>query len=403
MSPSIHSDSNQLLALSGGTIYIDPAALPIADGLVLIEGETIAAVGSRREVQIPAGAQILDCTGLTIAAGFWNSHVHFFERKWADAARIPASELSSQFQDFTRYGFTSVFDLSSQWENTRRLRERIESGEVAGPGIRTVGEGLVPPGAVPSEPVLNFMGLMKTPLPEIATTEQAAAASRKLLEEGVDGIKVFAASPRSEPISESVIRAAVQEAHRFGKPAFLHPNTASDVLTAARAGVDVIAHTTPHSGLWDETILASMTEARVAVTPTLALWKYFMRHDRISAQEQAVTIALGQLRSWHSLGGQVLFGTDLGAIDCDPGNEYVLMKDAGLSFPEILDSLTTAPAKRFGESHRLGRIAAGLQADLVALKGDPTGDLRALSAVQFTLRSGKIIYSTSLPVTLFAN
>jgi imidazolonepropionase-like amidohydrolase len=63
-----------------------------------------------------------------------------------------------------------------------------------------------------------------------------------------------------------------------------------------------------------------------------------------------------------------------------------------MSFPEILASLTTAPAARFGESHRLGRIAPGFLADLVVLDGDPAGDLRALSAVRFTLREGRILY-----------
>jgi hypothetical protein len=59
---------------------------------------------------------VLDCSGLTITAGFWNSHVHFFERKWANAATIPAPELTRQLQEMlTRYGFTSVFDLGSMW------------------------------------------------------------------------------------------------------------------------------------------------------------------------------------------------------------------------------------------------------------------------------------------------
>ena len=150
----------------------------------------------------------------------------------------------------TRYGFTSVFDNASMWENTRRLRDRIESGEVPGPRIRSTGEGLVPPGAAPSEQVLNIMGVMKTPLPEIADAAQAVTVSKKLLDEGVDGIKLFASSPRSASLSESAIQAAVSEAHRLGKPVFVHPNSGADVLTALRGGVDVIAHTTPHSGPW---------------------------------------------------------------------------------------------------------------------------------------------------------
>ncbi len=134
------------LALVGETIYVSPTEEPVRNGVVLVEDGKVAAVGT--SVQIPPTAELLDCSGLTITAAFWNSHVHFFERKWAHAETIPASELSRQLQEMlTRYGFTSVFDLSSMWENTRRLRDRIESREVPGPRIRSTGEGLLPPNA----------------------------------------------------------------------------------------------------------------------------------------------------------------------------------------------------------------------------------------------------------------
>src|SRR5437016_11454385 len=121
---------NGYLALVGGTIYVSPTEEPIRNGVVLIninDGK-LAGVGTRSQVKIPQTAQVVDCAGRTITAGFWNSHVHFMERKWADVATIPAPELEQQLQDMLmRYGFTSVFDLSSMWENTRLLRDRIES------------------------------------------------------------------------------------------------------------------------------------------------------------------------------------------------------------------------------------------------------------------------------------
>ena len=133
----------------------------------------------------------------------------------------------------------------------------------------------------------------------------------------------------------------------------------------------------------------------MALTPTLTIWKYYMRHDRISAQEQIANTEIGQLRAWLASGGTVLFGNDLGAVEYDPTEEYALMAEAGMSFRQILASLTTAPAERFGESKQLGRIAAGLQADLVVLKGDPSQNNRALAAVHYTIRAGNIIYRAS--------
>jgi imidazolonepropionase-like amidohydrolase len=388
--------ANGYLALVSGTIYVSPTEAAIRDGAVLIQGEKIAAVGVRAQVQVPQTAQVLDCSGRTITAGFWNNHVHFFERKWANAATIPAAELSLQLQDMlTRYGFTSVFDLSSMWENTRRLRERIESGEVPGPRIRTTGEGLIPPGAIPPEAVLRVLGVMNFPAPEVADASQAAAATRKLLEQGVNGIKLFASSPRGASLPESAIRAAVDEAHRAGKPVFVHPNSGADLLAAVRGGVDIIAHTTPHSGPWDETILAAMKERKVALIPTLKIWEEFMRHDRMSAQDQVAKTEVGQLRDWLDAEGTVLFGTDISYINYDPSEEYALMAEAGMSFRQILASLTTAPAERFGDSKLLGQIAPGFQADVVVLKDDPSKDIRALAAVQYTVRAGEVIYGAS--------
>ena len=86
------------LALVGGTIYVSPSDPPIVDGVLLIRDRKISAVGPRRAVQVPGGTPTLDCTGLIITAGFWNSHVHFIERKWANARNIPADELQVQLQ-----------------------------------------------------------------------------------------------------------------------------------------------------------------------------------------------------------------------------------------------------------------------------------------------------------------
>ena len=369
----------EFLALTGATIYTSPEDEPLRDSVIVIRGDAISDVGAA--VKIPSGAQRIDCSGLTITAGFWNSHVHFFERKWSDAASIPAEELQRQLRDMlVRYGFTSVFDLASTWSNTRDIRSRIDSGEVTGPRILSVGEGLIPVGMVPSDTVLNMMGVMRTALPEIGDEEQAAVETRRLIDKGVDGVKLFA-------LPENVIASAVREAHQAQRPVFVHPNTAADVLAAARGGADVIAHTTPRSGPWDDVVLEAITTHDIALTPTLTLWQSAMRHDRASAQEKFVATAIAQLRAFRDAGGSVLFGTDLGAVDYDPGPEYELMSSAGMSFRDILASLTTVPAARFGKS-KTGRIATGFSADLAVLASDPADSIKAFADVRYTYRSG---------------
>jgi imidazolonepropionase-like amidohydrolase len=308
-----------MLALVGGIIYTSPDEDPIVDGVVVIDGAKIRAVGPRSQVLVPADTRRIDCTGKFVTAGFWNCHVHLFERKWTNAAGIPAAELSRQLTEtFLRFGFTTVFDLSSSWENTKVLRERVEAGEVQGPRIFSTGEGFVPPEGQAPDLIANMMGIMKFPLPEITAPAMAVAAARRLIGAGVDGIKLFASTPRAVPLPEGVITAAASEAHASHKPVFVHPNSTADVLTACREGADVIAHTTPRAGAWNDIVIRAMRDRAVALTPTLTLWESFMRHDRISAQDEVVGTAVDQLRAWHSAHGTVLFGTDLGAVDPDP-------------------------------------------------------------------------------------
>ena len=382
----------------GGTLYLTPTAEPIKNGVVLIEDGRISAVGSKASLRVPPDFQSLNCSGKTITAGFWNSHVHFFERKWANATAVPAPELTHQLQDmFTRYGFTSVFDTGSPWQNTLRIRKRIESGEVLGPRIRSTGEVLIAPGAMPADNILGILGDMPLRNLEVTSASEAKEASKKLLGMGVDGIKIHLQPPPppKPPFPKDGIQAAVTLAHEVKKPVFVHPNSGADVIAAIQAGVDIIAHTTPQSGPWDGSLAVEMKDRRVALTPTLTLWESAMRHDRISAQDKFAAIAIGQLQFWVASGGTVLFGTDIGAIDYDPSEEYKLMSRAGLSFRQILASLTTAPAAQFGDSERLGRIAVGLEADLVVLTGDPSRDVKEFAAVAFTVQGGKVIYRAS--------
>jgi imidazolonepropionase-like amidohydrolase len=387
------------LALVGGTIYVSPAEDAIRDGVVLIEDGRIAAVGRRGSLQIPRGVEVLDCSGLTVTAGFWNSHVHFQERKWADASRIPALELGAQLQAMlTRYGFTSVFDTGSMWANTRRIRDRIESGEIPGPKIRSTGEILVPKGGLPPDLVFDVTGAMRVTLPEVTDAAEALAESGKLLDAGVDGIKVYAATwaPPIVALPESAIRAAADEAHRRGKPLFAHPSNRVGLLAAVRGGADIVVHTSPQSGPWDDEILAAMKKGGVSLIPTLKLWRYELRHDRDSVRERFAGLGVGQLRAWLASGGVVLFGTDVGYMnDYDPSDEYALMAEADMSARQILASLTTTPAGQFGESTRLGRIGSGLAADLVVLSEDPSVNPRAFAAVRYTIRDGIVIYRSA--------
>jgi len=379
------------LVLTGATLFVSPDSAPIRNGVILISDGKIVAAARANQVRGYRARQSIDCAGLFVTAAFWNSHIHLGERKWANAADIPSPELSRQLQGMlTRYGFTSVFDLGSPWDNTRRIQSRIDANEVQGPRLRSTGQPLVPPGSPPTpDYIFSIFGVMKSPKPlELVDSARAAEAARKTLQDGVDGIKMYASAP---PVPESVMRAVIDEAHRVGRRVFVHCNTAEDIRNASSAGADVVVHTTPRSP-WNSATLAAMKTSRVAFNPTLHVFQYQDRHERISVQESNAKVTIGQLRDWASSGGEVIFGTDIGAVDTDPEEEYAMMAEAGMTFPQILAALTTTPARRLGGPGESGTIESGRAADLVVLTRDPMRDVRALASVAYTVRNGRVIY-----------
>ncbi len=381
-----------MLALRGGTVYVDPFGEAIADGIVLLEETRVCAAGRAGEFDLPAECRVLDCRGASVTSGFWNCHVHLTERKWADASDLPAAELNEQLRDFTRYGFTSVFDLSSRYENTQAIRRRIDSGEVQGPRIFTTGEGIIPKGGAPPEIVSRIIGWTPIALPEVSDPRTGASATRASIDKGCDGIKVFASGTSGVALSEETMRAIVESGHAHAKPVFVHPNSFDDLRRALSAGVDIVAHTVARATVCERDI-ATMTETGVALIPTLCLWKHIVRHERVSLQRHSVESVLRQLADFSATGGVVLFGTDYGAVDADPREEYRLMAQAGMGFREILAAATTAPCRRFEGSAAGGTLAEGNAADVVVRNGDISRSVDAFADVRFTIRSGRIIFS----------
>src|SRR5262245_17118398 len=139
------------LLITADKIYTAPDAKPISNGLVLVANGRISAVADERtRLRLSAETKTSDCRGV-VTAGFQNSHVHFMEDVWNDAAKAPADRLQGGLEAMlTRYGFTTVFDTGSDQANTIALRNRIEKGELRGPRVLTAGLPLYPPGGIPS-------------------------------------------------------------------------------------------------------------------------------------------------------------------------------------------------------------------------------------------------------------
>jgi imidazolonepropionase-like amidohydrolase len=298
----------------------------------------------------------------------------------------------------TRWGFTTVFDIASVLQNTNLIRRRIESGEVKGPRILTVGEPFWVKGGTPIY-IKGFLEANHISIPDVESTAQAKEQVQQQIRDGADGIKIFANSVESGEILTMPLDLAqviAAEAHRAGKPVFAHVSNHQGIEVAIQSGVDILAHTTPMDDLWSPSFAQRLVAAHMALTPTLTLWDVESKKGNASPDniEKGMSRAAQQLEAFSRSGGQVLFGTDVGYIQqVDTSEEFTWMSRAGMSFQETLASLTTNPAQLFGYSTHSGRIAKGLDADLVVLGADPAQNTTAFSKVRYTIRGGQVIYA----------
>jgi imidazolonepropionase-like amidohydrolase len=384
------------LAMVGATVYPDADSPPIVDAVVVVRDGVIVAVGPRARTAIPSDARVIDCTGTFIAAGFWNSHVHFITPGLLEVATAAAADVERELDAMlNRWGFTTVFDIASVLENTLALRRRIDAGEVRGPRILTVGEPIW--SSVPSY-ARDYFEANRIEMQTVTTAQEAVDRVRFLESHGANGIKLFTGSVQRGDVAHlpvDIARAAGNEAQRLRLPVFAHAQDAEGLALALEAGVDVLAHPLPDTPDWTTELVSGPNRARIALIPTLTLFEFESRRDGDPEQARQVLMdrVVAHLRAFAAGGGQVLFGTDVGYTDhFETGTELRLMARAGLDYRQVLAALTTAPARRFGFARHTGRVRRGFDADLVVLDADPAQDVANFSRVRYTIRAGEFIY-----------
>lgn len=387
--------------LHAARVYPAPDATPIDDALVVMHGRTIVAVGRRGEVVVPPGARdVAGCDGGTLVAGFHNNHVHFIGSPWGtEGAGDAAAQERALVDTYTKWGFTTVVDLASDRDATLALRARIERGELPGPRILTASWPLFPAHGLPIY-VKDLPPALLERMPQPETPEAAARQVRENLDAGADATKLFIVTPQGrgnvKTMPLEIARAAVQASHARGAPVFVHPTSFAGALEALDAGADVLAHDAFGDGSpWPPELLRRAIDAHLVMVPTLKLLPSELAKEKVPAAvaEPLVAGVVAHVRAFDAAGGTLMFGTDVGYMhDADPTDEYVLLARAGVSPMRILAMLTTTPAAFWHASGRRGRVAAGLDADLVVLDADPALDPANFARVRCTLREGRRLY-----------
>ncbi len=384
-----HAALSDSLALVGAKVYPAPGAPPLETATVVVEDGRLTAVGPADATPVPEGADIIPAEGAFVTAGLWNTHVHF---SLPPLDTLPAERIQGYILDMLlQYGFTSVVDTGSAPDVTLGLRRRIENSTLNGPYIVMAGGSLVPNGASP-------FYLRPMVLPGAESAAQASGMVNQVLDFGADGIKIYSGSIVSVievvPMDEDIVRAVTDAAHARGAFVMAHPSNTAGAWAAIKGGVDIFTHALPHEG-WDPAIFTAMLDCGMALIPTLKLYRFDGPRFGQTPQEirNTISLAQAQLKLFSDLGGDVMFGTDVGYItDFDPTDEYVYMQEAGLGFDQILASLTTTPARRFGRGDRAGKVISGMDADLTVFDRDPAVDITAFARPSLVVKRGEILF-----------
>ncbi|MGH3549695.1 MAG: amidohydrolase family protein [Pseudonocardiaceae bacterium] len=386
--------------LSACQVLIGPAGRRFDNGAVLVQGESIVAVGGHDEVRAAGGADLVELAfpAATIMPGLINAHVHLAFNVGPDRLEellAPIDEprlalaMAGRAQQLLNCGVTTVRDLGDRGGLTVALRESIEAGDLAGPRILAATAPLTPPGGH-----CWFLG------GEVAGCDQIRQQIRRNAAAGADVIKVMVSGGSMTPggaemwqpqFSTGELRIAVEEAHRLGLPLAAHAHGTSSIRVCVEAGVDTIEHCTWLTGPGvfepDEQIVAGIVAAGIAVcTATSNNWRLFAKKYGAERAQQII----GRVRWMADRGVRLITGTDagMGPFGNFPAALRAL-EEWGFTREQILEMATVTTADALGLASTAGALHAGYSADLLVVDGDPLTDLTALQRLTMVMARGR--------------
>lgn len=378
----------------------------VENAVVLIDGERITAAGAN--VTIPAGATIIDLGARTMLPGLIDAHTHLM----ASNAREYVTMLATKSQAYRalegaaharktlRAGFTSVRDVENEGSGYAdvALRDAIEGGLVEGPRMSVATRGIAVIGQYNPFGVSSDLTEFPTGAQMISGVEEARRAVREQLGHGADLIKVYA-DWEYPTLTVDEMRVIVEEAHKAGKRVAAHATTVEGIRNAVTAGVDSIEH---GDGA-DRAVLAEMKAKNVWLVPTFGgLLRYFASiKPRDDAHRQRLDAYLEKkrtmIRTARDAGVRIALGYDAGETEEQGTNaqELFALASAGLTPLECIRAATVGGAELLGWQDRVGSLAPGKLADLIAVDGDPLSDLKSFERVSFVMKGGAVILNSA--------
>jgi imidazolonepropionase-like amidohydrolase len=364
------------LVITNGTVIDGTGADPVADGVVVIAGDRITAVGTAADFVLPPDATRIDAQGGTILPGFINAHVH-------------AGYSEANLEAWAQGGVTTVRDLGNGGDREALFAFR-DSHRDQPQFARLVAVG--PPVSVPGGyPMVPWGGQGLT----VTSADEARGKVAQLLDDGADLIKIMIESGKTfgrdiPVLSLEEAAAIVEVAHERGVPVSAHAMDSTDLAHALDAGVDDIAHM-----IWDpltDELISRMVEDEIYWVPTLELYHHVAK-DAGNGWDQ---LAIENLRRFVKAGGQVALGTDFDGYGAEfdlgmPMIEIESMAAAGMTPMQIIVAATANGAHVCNLEAEIGTLESGKAAYILIVDGDPLKDLQALSRTLLVLRDGAVI------------
>ena len=364
-------------------LAIDGQGNVIRDAVIVVHDGRIVSV--RPNGRVPQGAREVDLTKFTVMPGLIDMHVHIaahFDESSRERPSITAFWAAENARKYLESGFTTLRSLGSSNLVDVDLRNAINAGLVPGPRLFVSGEPLAETAVKPAEG--------EGPMREYVRRQVAA---------NVDVIKIFGSlSSRAgggPTYTLEQLKAAVEEAHKAGKPVAVHAHAAEAVRRAILAGADTVEH----GALMDDAVIDLLVQKQVVYVPNLYLAEYYLangqkfhfneeqlRYTRDFMKPRAEAFAKAVKK-----GARIVFGTDaVAGMAGHTAPEFERRVALGMPAQQAITSATSTPAKVLGMAEKIGDLKPGMFADIIAVEGNPLEDIKALGRVTFVMKEGTI-------------
>jgi imidazolonepropionase-like amidohydrolase len=413
------------LALVGGRIIDGYEGRPIEDGVVLIAGNRIAAVGTRSQIAVPAGIPTIDTRGMSVLPGLADMHVHLMILGHGDyehwdttyRSRFRAEIMPAAAKQLLTSGVTFARELGGPLEDLLEIRRRIEVGEIPGPRLFISGP------FIQHKPYNDYEKEFRWGVNGAA---DARAKVQKIVDAGVDVVKLI----DQDQMTEDEVRAVIETAHKAGRPVVAHAHREDEIRIGLKYGVDSFEHT----GLatepgYPEDILQGLRKRNqtLAWCPTIEglflseytadgfperlndpRWQEGLATDLVRDIRESLANIGGlpyfqlvrrriptlanKFRQLRESGVTLLVGTDSGI----PGNfhtdstwrELATWVDLGMTPMQAIAGATRWPAAWLKREKDFGTLAPGRYADIIAVRGDVLKHIDLLQRVDLVIKNG---------------